>query len=79
MQFEDSFFKDLNLDSDDDSSIDLQEEQRVKDLKKTIYQIDLKDKIVIAVQDTGTGIKKKDQRNLFKMFGCLKSTKQMNT
>jgi signal transduction histidine kinase len=79
LQFEDSFFKDLNLDSDDDSSIDLQEEQRVKDLKKTIYQNDLKDKIVFAVQDTGTGIKKKDQENLFKMFGCLNSTKQMNT
>jgi signal transduction histidine kinase len=34
---------------------------------------------VITVLDTGTGISKKDQKKLFKMFGCLQSTQQMNT
>ena len=29
--------------------------------------------------DNGVGIKKKDQKKLFKMFGCLQSTRQMNT
>ena len=37
------------------------------------------DKIVVTVQDTGIGIKKLDQKQLFRMFGCLKSTRQMNT
>ena len=36
-------------------------------------------KIVVTVQDTGIGIKKSGQRKLFKMFGCLSSTRQMNT
>jgi signal transduction histidine kinase len=34
---------------------------------------------VITVLDTGTGISKKEQKKLFKMFGCLQSTQQMNT
>ncbi len=29
--------------------------------------------------DTGIGIKKKDKAKLFKLFGCLQNTKQMNT
>lgn len=33
----------------------------------------------ISVKDTGIGIKKKDQRKLFKLFGFLNNTKQMNT
>lgn len=30
-----------------------------------------KDKLVITVIDTGVGIKKKDRRKLFKLFGTL--------
>jgi signal transduction histidine kinase len=38
-----------------------------------------RDKIVIKVVDTGIGIKKKDRLKLFKLFGTLQNTRQMNT
>ena len=38
-----------------------------------------RDKIVISVHDTGIGIKKRDIIKLFKLFGTLKNTSQMNT
>jgi K+-sensing histidine kinase KdpD len=38
-----------------------------------------RDKIVIKVVDTGKGIKKKDRLKLFKLFGTLQNTRQMNT
>lgn len=38
-----------------------------------------RDKVVITVIDSGIGIKKKDKVKLFKLFGCLQNTKQMNT
>jgi signal transduction histidine kinase len=34
---------------------------------------------VISVIDSGIGIKKKDKIKLFKLFGCLNNTRQMNT
>jgi signal transduction histidine kinase len=37
------------------------------------------DKIVISVIDTGIGIKPEDRRRLFKLFGTVQSTRQMNT
>ena len=37
------------------------------------------DKVVISVTDTGIGIKMKDQDKLFKLFGTLQNTRQMNT
>lgn len=37
------------------------------------------DKIVISVIDTGIGIKPEDRRRLFKLFGTVSSTRQMNT
>ena len=40
-----------------------------------IYKPDPEDKIVISVLDTGIGIKKKDKRKLFKLFGTLQNTK----
>jgi len=36
-------------------------------------------KIVISVLDTGIGIKKKDRVKLFRLFGTLQNTRQMNT
>lgn len=33
----------------------------------------------VSVKDNGPGISKRDQKKLFKLFGKLKSTSQMNT
>jgi signal transduction histidine kinase len=38
-----------------------------------------RDKLVISVIDSGVGIKAKDKIRLFKLFGCLNNTRQMNT
>jgi len=35
--------------------------------------------IEIKVEDNGIGIKREDQKKLFKMFGFLDSTKEINT
>jgi signal transduction histidine kinase len=35
--------------------------------------------IEFIVKDTGVGIKKEDQSKLFKLFGFLDTTKEMNT
>jgi len=37
------------------------------------------EKIVLAVMDTGVGIKTEDQAKLFKLFGTISSTKKLNT
>ena len=36
------------------------------------------DAVEISVVDTGFGIKQEDQKNLFKLFGTLESTKLIN-
>mmetsp|Transcript_34205 Transcript_34205/g.52473 ORF Transcript_34205/g.52473 Transcript_34205/m.52473 type:complete len:137 (-) Transcript_34205:800-1210(-) len=36
-------------------------------------------KLVLTVFDNGVGIKEGDSSKLFKLFGCLKATQQMNT
>ena len=40
---------------------------------------DKHDKIVISVIDSGIGIKPVDKAKLFKLFGTLQNTRQMNT
>ena len=35
--------------------------------------------IEIEIQDTGVGISEEDQKKLFKLFGFLDATKEMNT
>ena len=35
--------------------------------------------IEVEVKDSGVGIKLNDQKNLFKLFGFLDSTKELNT
>lgn len=66
--------------------------RRIKDSRESCEEIDLKkelqymyrpevnrDKLIVSVKDSGIGIKKTDQSKLFKLFGCLQSTRQMNT
>ncbi len=36
-------------------------------------------KIVLSVLDDGVGVSPKDQTKLFKLFGCLSTTKKINT
>jgi len=46
----------------------------------TLFEPDAhRNKIVIEVMDSGIGIKRKDKLKLFKLFGCLQTTRQMNT
>ena len=75
---EDSFF-DPHEELQEDCPLYGLRVEKKQDLYKKVYAPEEKDKIVISVLDTGIGIKEQDQDNLFKMFGCLKSTKQMNT
>lgn len=37
------------------------------------------DKLIVSVLDNGVGIVEQDKANLFKLFGCLKVTRKMNT
>lgn len=43
------------------------------------YKQEHDDKIVLTVQDTGVGIRREDKERLFKLFGCLNTTKARNT
>ena len=47
-------------------------QEKVKDIFEPMLD---RDKIVICVSDTGIGIKKKDKRKLFKLFGTLRTTR----
>ena len=61
----------------DQESITLKNEYYLKlnEIKKSIYSAELRDKIVISVLDNGIGMTINEQNNLFKMFGCLQSTR----
>jgi len=41
--------------------------------------IDPDNKIILSVFDSGVGIKKKNQNQLFKMFGRISATQKINT
>lgn len=42
--------------------------------------VDIKDsKLIIQVRDTGIGISKENQKNLFKLFGKVQDNNQLNT
>ena len=36
-------------------------------------------KVILSLMDSGIGIKVEDQMKLFKLFGCLESTRKVNT
>ena len=45
-----------------------------------IYYPDVeRDKLVVSVIDNGIGIKLEEQQKLFKLFGCLQSSKNKNS
>jgi C4-dicarboxylate-specific signal transduction histidine kinase len=60
----------MNNDSEDPSDF-----EQLNSLYKSHPE---QDKLVLSVIDNGVGISNEDKANLFKLFGCLKSTKKMN-
>lgn len=65
--------------SENSNVTDYSEFKRLHGLEAIYEPHPEKDKIVISVTDTGVGIKKKDMIKLFKLFGSLQNTRQMNT
>ena len=63
-------------DSHNSDESKFEKQHRFEDIYSPVYK---RDKIVIKVVDTGIGIKKKDRLKLFKLFGTLQNTRQMNT
>jgi len=45
----------------------------------SLYKLDGKSYCEIQVKDTGMGIKRKDKKKLFKLFGFVQSTEDINT
>lgn len=76
-KYEDSYDITSNSESEDDS--DAEKFDNDHNMSKVFQPDPEKYKIAISVIDTGIGIKKDDRRKLFKLFGCLQNTRQMNT
>ena len=55
------------------NELDLENQMFVKYFKEAKHGM-----IEISVRDTGIGIKKKDQKKLFQIFGFLDSSKELN-
>ena len=70
----DAIGDDTSRSSDSDSSFD--KERNPSSIAEPDEEFD---KLVISVIDSGIGIKKKDKLKLFKLFGTLQNTRQMNT
>lgn len=51
----------------------------MREVSEIFEPCEQRDKIAISVIDSGIGIKKKDKKKLFKLFGTLRTTRQMNT
>jgi len=48
-------------------------------MAQSFFKPDGCEKLVLAVLDSGVGIKAEDQAKLFKLFGTIDSTKKLNT
>ena len=53
--------------------------QKDHEIKGILKPLKERNKIVISVIDSGIGIRKKEKLKLFKLFGTLQSTREMNT
>ena len=62
--------------SDDSEAIAFERDHEVKTICEPVEGYA---KLVFTVIDTGIGIKKQDRLKLFKLFGTLQNTRQMNT
>jgi signal transduction histidine kinase len=65
--------------SADSNNSDIQKFEKEHQISTIFQPHAARDKIVIQVTDTGIGIQKRDMIKLFKLFGTLKNTSQMNT
>ena len=70
--FQEDFFE------EEKNGIDIDTQEYETQAESLHQPSELADKIVISVLDTGIGIKKADQKKLFKTFVCLKSALKMN-
>ena len=68
--------KGSDSDSEDSAAKVFEQEHMIEKICEAIPEYS---KLVISVVDTGIGIKKKDRVKLFKLFGTLQNTRQMNT
>lgn len=48
-------------------------------IKVAVSYDTIKNSLLFSVEDTGLGISQEDQSNLFKLFGKLESSKDVNT
>ena len=70
-----NFSDNESIESDMSDGSDDSDFERAHSVKHIRNQDTQHDKIVITVVDTGIGIKKKDRKKLFKLFGCLQNTR----
>lgn len=66
----------MSADTNNSDIIKFEKEHQINTIFKPVIG---RDKIVIQVGDSGIGIQKRDLTKLFKLFGTLKNTSQMNT
>mmetsp|Transcript_41749 Transcript_41749/g.63768 ORF Transcript_41749/g.63768 Transcript_41749/m.63768 type:complete len:161 (-) Transcript_41749:163-645(-) len=60
-----------------DQKLQFREKQRM--VLESMLTKETQPKILFSLLDSGVGIKVVDQMKLFKLFGCLKSTRKINT
>ena len=58
---------------------DLTHGRQVPDIVDIVQNTDSKSMLEIAVSDTGVGIKSEDLSKLFKLFGFIENSRQLNT
>ena len=73
-------FSDASDGNSDEEDQDAKNQSRNQHSIEAVFAPDPQhDKLVISVIDTGIGIKKSETAKLFKLFGTINTTRQMNT